>query len=118
MPRAVSSTSLDPALASGQSITPSRRYRGETPPDGEDPPGGEGTIDEQIADALREAEDYFERADLAYADGDFEEWGRLQELARERLSRAVELADDRDGGDGAPDGDATDAPTDEETTSE
>ncbi len=92
---------------------------GEEPPGegpgGEDPPGGgEGNLNQQIADALRDAQAAFDAADEAYANGDFEEWGRLQDEARDALSLAVELANDRDG-DAQPEDDATDDPTDNPT---
>lgn len=87
-------------------------------PGGEDPggedPGGEGTIDEQIADALRDADQAFDAADAAYADGDYEEWGRQQEIARAALDRALRLADQRDE-EAQPDDEATDEATDAPT---
>ena len=73
---------------------------GQDPPGGGDPPnggpGGEGTIDEQIVEALREAQEKFDAADAAYAAGDLEDWGRLLEEARAALGDAVRLADERD----------------------
>lgn len=114
------------ALADALGVDIGEDPGGEDPggedPGGEDPggedPGGEGTIDEQIADALRDADQAFDAADAAYADGDYEEWGRQQEIARAALDRALRLADQRDE-EAQPDDEATDeatdAPTDDAT---
>ena len=67
---------------------------------------------------MRDAQDAFDAADEAYANGDFEEWGRFQEEARAHLSRAVDLANDRNGEaqpEDEPTDDSTDAPTDDTT---
>ena len=88
---------------------------GDNPGDGT---GGQGNINEQIVEALRNAQDAFDKADEAYANGDFEEWGRFQQEARAHLSRAVDLANDRDGEaqpEDQPTDDSTDAPTDDAT---
>lgn len=114
------------ALADALGVDIGEDPGGEDPggedPGGEDPggedPGGEGTIDEQIADALRDADQAFDAADAAYADGNYEEWGRQQEIARAALDRALRLADQRDE-EAQPDDEATDqatdAPTDDAT---
>jgi uncharacterized protein len=91
---------------------------GDGPGDNGPPGDGQGNINEQIAEALRNAQDAFDKADEAYANGDFEEWGRFQQEARAHLSRAVDLANNRDGEaqpEEEPTDDSTDAPTDDAT---
>ncbi len=79
----------------------------ETPeePGGEDPetpeePGGEepptGNLNQQIAEALRKADEAFKAAEAAQAENDTAEWARQLELAQRQVERAVRLADQRD----------------------
>ena len=89
---------------------------GEGP--GQGPRGGEGTLDERIAEALQDADDAFAAADAAQRRGDTEEWARQIELAEQYVQDAIDLAEERDAaaGEETPDEEPTDAePTDEET---
>ncbi len=65
-----------------------------------DQDGGEstGTLEEQIDDALNRADEAFSAAQSAAADGDMEEWARQIEIAERQVQRAVDLADQREGG--------------------
>ncbi len=55
-----------------------------------------GTLDEQILDTLREAQQAFDDADAALANGDPVEYARLVEEAQQLISDATALADERD----------------------
>lgn len=57
-----------------------------------------GTIDEQIARALRAADQAFKDAEAAQRDGDTVEWAEKLEEAQNSIERAVELANERDRG--------------------
>lgn len=73
---------------------------GTTTEPGEKPteePSGEptGTLDEQIAAALRDADTAFKAADTAQAANDTPEWARQLELAQKAVEKATKLADQR-----------------------
>jgi hypothetical protein len=61
---------------------------------------------------LRQAQEAFDDADAAQADGDTVRWAELIEQAEEYVADAVALADEQDAGSGE---DTTEAPTDEPT---
>ncbi|GAA0985123.1 hypothetical protein ENKNEFLB_01551 [Nocardioides aquaticus] len=61
-----------------------------------------GTLDEQILDTLREAQQAFDDADAAAADGDPVEYARLVVVAQNLISDATALADERDAAAGDP----------------
>lgn len=73
---------------------------------GEEPSEPTGSIDAQIADALRDADAAFKAAEAAQADGETVLWAEKLEEAQAAIERAVQLADRRDGaaeGDSASD---------------
>ncbi|WP_418059720.1 UPF0182 family protein [Pimelobacter simplex] len=82
--------------------TPGTPPTGEpgTPPTGEPgtPPTGEptGSLDDQIADALRNAEAAFTAAEEAQKANDTEEWAKQLGIAQTEVEKAVKLADERD----------------------
>lgn len=93
---------LDVDLGTGQP-TPPPVEPGEpgTPgepgePGGETPPEPSGTLDEQIAAALREADEAFKAATDAQAKNDTAEWAKQLDLAQKAVEEAVKLADQRD----------------------
>lgn len=65
-----------------------------TDPGGEEKP--EGTLDEQIADALRESDTAFKAAEKAQAENDTGEWVAQLEKAQAAVEKAVRLANQRD----------------------
>ena len=70
------------------------------PPDNE-PPDNEppsGTLNERIAELLRQADAAFDAADAAYARGNTVEAARQTEAAKELIAEALALVDQRDGG--------------------
>lgn len=73
--------------------TPENPENPEEPGQPEEPTG---TLDEQIAEALREADTAFKAAAEAQAANDTEEWARQLEIAQDAVEEAVRLADQRD----------------------
>jgi uncharacterized membrane protein (UPF0182 family) len=69
---------------------------GIEPPDGgggeEPPPGGEGTVQERIAELLVEAEGHFQAAEAALRDGDLATYQDQIALAEQAVAEAVALA--------------------------
>ncbi|GAA1547796.1 UPF0182 family protein [Nocardioides humi] len=83
-------------LATGQE-TPPPDDTGEPEPGDETPPQEpSGTLNEQIAAALREADEAFKAASAAQAENETAEWARQLELAQAAVEKAVRLADQRD----------------------
>ncbi|GAA3539477.1 UPF0182 family membrane protein [Nocardioides daeguensis] len=72
----------------------------ETPEPGTPEPGTPeeptGTLDEQIAAALRDADAAFKAAAKAQAENDTAEWARQLDLAQAAVEKAVKLAGERD----------------------
>jgi uncharacterized membrane protein (UPF0182 family) len=66
------------------------------PPDNQ-PPGDTGTLNERIAAKLRQADAAFRAADAAYARGDIVAAARQTEKAKDLISEALALADQRNG---------------------
>ncbi|WP_141014000.1 UPF0182 family membrane protein [Nocardioides sambongensis] len=54
--------------------------------------GGNQTVEEQIDQLLAEANDAFDAAEQAQADGDTVEWARQVEIAQDKVQQAAELA--------------------------
>lgn len=77
---------------------------GETPPgepgtepgNGEGEPEPSGTLEDQIAEALRDADEAFKAAEAAQREGDTVEWAEKIDDAQEAIENAVRLADQRD----------------------
>ncbi|WP_205471106.1 UPF0182 family protein [Nocardioides sp. SYSU D00038] len=85
-------------------------------PGGEPDPGGEpepepGTPEQRIRDLLNEAQEHFDEADAALAEGDLAGYQAAIEDAEAALAEALDLADARDGGGESGDGAAAE-PTD------
>ncbi len=89
---------LDIDLDSGEVQPPATGEPGaETPePGGQTPAEPSGTLNEQIAAALRDAEKAFEAATQAQSENNTAEWARQLELAQKAVEKAVRLADERD----------------------
>ncbi|NYI46577.1 hypothetical protein BJ993_003657 [Nocardioides aromaticivorans] len=69
---------------------------GTGPGEGDGEPKPSGSIDDQIAAKLREAETAFTAAEKAQKSGDTVEWAEQVEKAQEAIEEAVKLADRRD----------------------
>ncbi|MBS4752541.1 UPF0182 family protein [Nocardioides sp. zg-ZUI104] len=71
---------------------------GAEEPDGEEPqtPAEPVSIDEQIAAALKEADEAFTAAQEAQAENDTAEWAAQLEIAEKAVQKAVKLANQRD----------------------
>lgn len=69
---------------------------GSEPGEGDGDPEPSGTIEDQIAAKLREAETAFNAAETAQKAGDTVEWAEQVEKAQEAIEEAVKLADRRD----------------------
>ncbi|THV18290.1 UPF0182 family protein [Nocardioides caeni] len=82
-------------LDTGQGTDP--EPGGEPDPGGEPQPGEELTLDEQIAEALRDAEAAFAAAETAQAANDTVTWAEELEKAQAAVEKAIRLADQRDG---------------------
>jgi uncharacterized membrane protein (UPF0182 family) len=67
----------------GQTIVP--------PDDGEEPPPPEGTVDEQVAALLQEAEQHFEAAEAALTAGDLATYQSETEAAQAAIEQALAL---------------------------
>ncbi|MDQ6524433.1 UPF0182 family protein [Nocardioides sp. LHD-245] len=91
---------LDVDLVTGEP-TPQPPVEPGTPgepeePGGETPPEPSGTLDEQIAAALRDADEAFKAATDAQAKNDTAEWAKQLDLAQKAVEEAVKLANERD----------------------
>ncbi|WP_257429962.1 UPF0182 family membrane protein [Nocardioides carbamazepini] len=81
----------EPPVEPGTPGEPGEQPGEETPP--EEP---SGTLDEQIAVALREADEAFKAAAAAQAENDTAEWAKQLDLAQAAVEKAVQLANERD----------------------
>lgn len=66
------------------------------PGQGDGDPEPTGTLDEQIAEALRDADAAFKAADTFQKAGDTVQWAQKLDEAQEAIEEAVKLADERD----------------------
>ena len=66
--------------------------------DAEPPSGGEGSVRDQVAELLIEAEGHFAAAEAALRDGDLAEYQRQIALAQQAVEEAVRLAATADQG--------------------
>ncbi len=94
----------------------------EDPDDGDGNGDGNGnggedlTLDQQIAEALRNADEAFAAAEEAQAANDTAEWAEQLELAEDYVNDALQLAEQRDAEEGEePSEESTDEPTEEPT---
>ncbi|QZY30110.1 UPF0182 family protein [Nocardioides coralli] len=98
-------TSLVQALADALGVDPDQVDE-PAPPDPEEPAGEEptepptqGSVEEQIASLLRQAQAAFDAADEAYGEGDLVRAAEQTERAQNLIERAVRLADGQQSGD-------------------
>jgi uncharacterized membrane protein (UPF0182 family) len=98
-------TTLTQALADAVGVSiepPDNEPPDNEPPDNEppdnEPPDNTGTVNQQIAQLLRQADAAFDAADAAYARGNLVEGARQTEKAQELIAEALALVDQRDGG--------------------
>ncbi|WP_435770870.1 UPF0182 family membrane protein [Nocardioides sp. SYSU DS0651] len=83
-------------LDEGEETPEEPREPDEDPEEPEAPEEPSGTLDEQIAEALREAGDAFAAAETKQAEGDTAGWVEELDRAQEAVERAVRLANRRD----------------------
>jgi uncharacterized membrane protein (UPF0182 family) len=96
-------TTLTGALADALGVSPDDQ---QAPPDGNGNGDGNdngqptGSIDEQIRSLLDQAQEAFDAADAAQANGDTVEWAQKLDEGRALVEQAIELADSRATGSG------------------